>query len=73
MKPTQVIASLGAFAHEHRLAIYRLLVTSGSEGLNAGAVADRVRLVPSSLTFHLQNLQRAGLVTQRRDGRQFIY
>jgi DNA-binding transcriptional ArsR family regulator len=73
MKPTQVIASLGAFAHEHRLAIYRLLVTSGSEGLNAGAVADRVRLVPSSLTFHLQNLQRAGLVTQRHDGRQFIY
>jgi ArsR family transcriptional regulator, arsenate/arsenite/antimonite-responsive transcriptional repressor len=32
-----------------------------------------VRLVPSSLTFHLQNLQRAGLITQRRESRQLIY
>jgi DNA-binding transcriptional ArsR family regulator len=73
MKPAHVIAALGALAHEHRLAIYRLLVTKGLEGFNAGAIADRVGLVPASLTFHLQNLQRAGLITQRRDGRQLIY
>jgi len=73
MRSRQVIDALGALAHEHRLAIYRLLVTKGPEGLNAGAVADRVGLVPSSLTFHLQNLQRAGLISQRRDGRQLIY
>ena len=73
MKSSQVIAALGALAHEHRLAIYRLLVTRGPEGLNAGAIADRVGLVPSLLTFHLQNLQRAGLITQRREGRQLIY
>ena len=73
MKPNQVIAALGALAHEHRLAVYRLLVTKGPEGLPAGNIADRIGLVPSSLTFHLQNLQRAGLLAQRREGRQLIY
>ena len=73
MKPVQVIDALGALAHEHRLAIYRLLVERGPGGLNAGAIAEGVGLVPSSLTFHLQNLQRARLIAQRRDGRQLIY
>jgi ArsR family transcriptional regulator len=73
MKTLQVIDSLGALAHEHRLAIFRLLVERGPEGLSAGRIADRVGLVPSSLTFHLQNLQRAGLITQQRISRQLIY
>ena len=73
MKPTQVIGALGALAHEHRLAIFRLLVGRGPEGLNAGTIAERVGLLPSSLTFHLQNLQRAGLIARRREGRQLIY
>jgi DNA-binding transcriptional ArsR family regulator len=73
MKTRQVIDALGALAHEHRLAIFRLLVERGPDGLSAGRIADRVGLVPSSLTFHLQNLQRAGLVTQRREGRQLFY
>jgi DNA-binding transcriptional ArsR family regulator len=73
MKTPRVIDALGALAHEHRLAIYRLLVQRGPEGLPAGAIGDRVGLVPSSLTFHLQNLQRAGLITQRRESRQLYY
>ncbi len=73
MKSNQVIAALGALAHDHRLAIYRLLVSRGPKGLNAGTIAGRVGLVPSSLTFHLQSLQRAGLLAQRREGRQLIY
>jgi ArsR family transcriptional regulator, arsenate/arsenite/antimonite-responsive transcriptional repressor len=73
MKTTRVIDALGALAHEHRLAIYRLLVQRGPEGLPAGAIGERVGLVPSSLTFHLQNLQRAGLITQQRVSRQLIY
>jgi DNA-binding transcriptional ArsR family regulator len=73
MKTLQVIDALGALAHEHRLAIFRLLVERGPEGLSAGRIADRVGLVPSSLTFHLQNLQRAGLITQQRISRQLIY
>jgi DNA-binding transcriptional ArsR family regulator len=73
MRTSAVIAALGALAHEHRLAIYRLLVERGPEGLPAGAIGDRVGLVPSSLTFHLQNLQRAGLITQQRVSRQLFY
>src|SRR5580700_10950892 len=73
MKAKGVIEALGALAHEHRLAIFRLLVERGSAGLPAGRIAERVGLVPSSLTFHLQNLQRAGLIAQRRESRQLIY
>ena len=73
MKTHQVIEALGALAHEHRLAVFRLLVERGPEGLAAGNIAASVGLPPSSLTFHLQNLQRAGLITQRRASRQLIY
>ena len=73
MKTTEVIRSLGALAHEHRIAIYRLLVQQGPAGLPAGVIGDRVGLVPSSLTFHLQALHRAGLITQTRASRQLIY
>jgi ArsR family transcriptional regulator len=73
MRATRVIDALGALAHEHRLAIYRLLVERGPDGLSAGAIAGRVGLVPSSLTFHLQHLWRAGLIAQRRMGRQLFY
>jgi ArsR family transcriptional regulator, arsenate/arsenite/antimonite-responsive transcriptional repressor len=73
MKTPAVIEALGGLAHEHRLAIYRLLVQRGPEGLPAGVIGQRIGLLPSSLTFHLQNLQRAGLITQRRESRQLIY
>jgi ArsR family transcriptional regulator len=73
MKTPNVIEALGALAHEHRLAIYRLLVQRGPEGLSAGTIGQRIGLLPSSLTFHLQNLQRAGLITQRRESRQLFY
>ena len=73
MKNDDVVEALGALAHGHRLAIYRLLVEQGLEGLPAGAIGERVGLQPSSLTFHLQALQRAGLITQIRASRQLIY
>ena len=73
MKTPRVVDALGALAHEHRLAIYRLLVQRGPDGLAAGAIGERVGLVPSSLTFHLQHLQRAGLIAQRRESRQLFY
>lgn len=67
------VGALGALAHEHRLAIYRMLVERGTDGLPAGAIAERLRVPPSSLSFHLQHLLRAGLATQRRVSRQIIY
>lgn len=73
MKTSQAIDALGALAHEHRLKVYRLLVERGPRGLPAGAIANRVGLLPSSLTFHVQALHRAGLILQRREGRQVFY
>jgi DNA-binding transcriptional ArsR family regulator len=73
MKTANVIDALGALAHEYRLAIYRLLVEQGPAGLPAGVIGERVGLVPSSLTFHLKSLQRAGLIAPLRASRQLIY
>jgi ArsR family transcriptional regulator, arsenate/arsenite/antimonite-responsive transcriptional repressor len=73
MNPPEAVHALGALAHEHRLAIYRMLVERGPNGLAAGVIAERLGVGPSSLTFHLQHLLRAGLLTQRRMSRQLIY
>lgn len=73
MTPKDAVAALYALAHEHRLSVYRMLVEAGPEGLSAGTIAERLGLPPSSLTFHLQHLHRAELITQRRESRQLIY
>jgi ArsR family transcriptional regulator len=73
MQTKQAVAALGALAHDYRLGIFRLLVERGPAGLPAGAIGEAVGLAPSSLTFHLQNLHRAGLIVQRRESRSLIY
>src|SRR4051794_11165754 len=73
MKASQVVTALAALAHESRLAAYRMLVEAGPEGLAAGAISTRLKAPPSSMTFHLQALHRAGLITQERMSRQLIY
>jgi ArsR family transcriptional regulator len=73
MDQVSAIAALGALAHETRLALFRLLVTCGPEGLAAGAIGERIGVPPSSLSFHLQELVHAGLITQRRLSRNLIY
>ena len=73
MDQKRAIAALAALAQETRLDLFRLLVTVGPEGLPAGVIAERLRVAPSSLSFHLQQLVHAGLITQRRLGRQLIY
>jgi ArsR family transcriptional regulator, arsenate/arsenite/antimonite-responsive transcriptional repressor len=73
MESQSVIKALGALAQEHRLAAFRLLVEAGSAGLPAGVIAERLGLVPSSLSFHLAQLANAGLVSQRRESRSIIY
>jgi len=73
MDAAKAVTALGALAHEHRLAIYRMLVEAGPDGLAAGAIAERLAVPSSSLTFHLQHLARAGLIGQRRAGRQLLY
>jgi len=73
MEAQQAIAALGALAHDTRLAVFRLLVQRGPEGLPAGSLAETLEMPPSSLTFHLQQLMQAGLITQRRVSRQLFY
>ena len=73
MDKTAAIDALGALAQETRLDLFRLLVTVGPEGLSAGVIADRLGVLPASLTFHLKQLQHAGLIAQRRLSRQLIY
>ncbi|HTJ91057.1 MAG TPA: winged helix-turn-helix domain-containing protein [Acidocella sp.] len=70
---TWTVTALAALAHEHRLAAYRLLVEAGPAGISAGEIAEKLGLVASSLTFHVQALLRAGLVSQRRASRHVIY
>jgi DNA-binding transcriptional ArsR family regulator len=73
MNSSQIVQALAALAHETRLALFRMLVEQGPEGLPAGVIAERLGIPPSSLTFHVQHLHRAGLITQRRLSRQLIY
>jgi ArsR family transcriptional regulator len=73
MEKKGAIVALGALAQETRLDVFRLLVTEGPTGLPAGVIADRLGVLPASLTFHLQQLVHAGLIAQRRLGRQLIY
>jgi len=67
------ITALGALAHEHRLAVFRLLVQAGPGGMAAGAIASALAVPNSSLSFHLAHLAQAGLVAQERRGRSLIY
>ena len=73
MDEKHAVAALGALAQETRLALFRLLVTCGPEGMAAGMIGERLGVPPSSLSFHLQQLVHAGLITQRRLSRQLIY
>jgi DNA-binding transcriptional ArsR family regulator len=73
MEAANAVVALGALAQEHRLALFRLLVQAGVGGLPAGAIAEALGVPASSLSFHLSQLCRAGLIRQERQGRSLIY
>jgi DNA-binding transcriptional ArsR family regulator len=73
MKSKAAIEALGALAQESRLAIFRLLVREGPDGLSAGAIAGRLGVPAPTLSFHLAYLKRAGLIDQTREGRTLLY
>ena len=72
MKPAQVVTALSALAQPTRLAIFRLLVERGPDGMAAGQVAEKLKVSPATLSFHFRTLSHAGLIESRQDGR-FIY
>jgi ArsR family transcriptional regulator len=73
MEKSDAIAALAALAQESRLDIFRLLVQAGGDGMPAGQIAEHLGLPSATLSFHLNQLRQAGLVTFRRDGRSLIY
>ena len=64
---------LAALGHETRLAIFRLLVQAGPQGVNAGVIGEHLRIPPATLSFHLAHLSRVGLISGRQEGRFIFY
>ena len=73
MNENQAIAALAALAHQQRLSIFRLLVVEGPNGLPASEIAEAVGATPTGASFHLKELDRAGLIRGTRDGRFIRY
>ncbi|MFM1816090.1 MAG: transcriptional regulator, ArsR family [Pseudomonadota bacterium] len=73
MDNESAVRALQALAHEHRLAIFRLLVRHGPNPVPAGEIARAIGISPTATSFHLKELDRAGLVYSTREGRYIRY
>ena len=73
METKQAIQALSALAQESRLAIFRLLVQAGPQGMAAGAIGEALDIPPATLSFHLAGLARASLARSRQEGRFVFY
>ena len=73
MKADKAASAFAALAQETRLAIVRRLVKEGPDGLPAGAIANACGVSPSNVSFHLKELEHAGLIEARREARSIIY
>ncbi|WP_443136627.1 ArsR/SmtB family transcription factor [Methylobacterium sp. Leaf399] len=73
MAERQALTAFAALSQESRLRIVRALVTAGPEGLAAGLIAEGIGVSSSNVSFHLKELEHAGLIASRREGRSIIY
>lgn len=73
METEDIVIALTALAQSSRLAVFRLLVQGGEEGMPAGKIAEALEIPPSSLSFHLKELSYAGLIKPKQEGRFVIY
>ncbi len=73
MDQSTALAALAALSHETRLSVFRLLVTAGPHGMAAGSIAGKLDVLPNTLSAHLAQLDRAGLIVANRDGRSIRY
>lgn len=73
VEETEAVAALGALAHPTRLAVFRFLLRVAPEGRAAGVIAEALKIAPATLSFHLAELRRAGLIVSRRQSRSIIY
>lgn len=69
----QVLDAFGALSQQTRLQVIRRLVIAGPAGLAAGVIAEAVNVSPSNISFHLKELEHAGLITAQREARSIIY
>lgn len=68
----QSASTFAALGSEQRLAVLRVLVRAGPEGLPIGELGERSGVTGSTLTHHMKILAAAGLVRQVREGRRII-
>ena len=73
MKCSDALLPLGALAHQARLEVFRLLVRRGPQGYSPGALIQKLGIPAPTLSFHLKELQQAGLIDVRREGRFLFY
>jgi DNA-binding transcriptional ArsR family regulator len=73
MEVKTAVTTLTALAQETRLRIFRLLVQADPTGLAAGQIAEKLGIPSATLTFHLKELSRAGLIDSEREGRWIRY
>ncbi|CAM5513737.1 hypothetical protein MAUB1S_08574 [Mycolicibacterium aubagnense] len=73
MDERQALAAFGALSQETRLRILRMLVVAGPQGIAAGTIAEKAEVSASNVSFHLKELERAGIAAARRDARSIIY
>jgi len=73
MDESQALNAFAALSQGTRLQVVRFLVRAGRKGVAAGALAEGLGISPSNLSFHLKELDRAGIITARREARSIIY
>lgn len=73
MNESQALLAFAALSRDTRLRVVRHLVRAGPHGVPAGALAEGLGISPSNLSFHLKELDRAGIITARREARSIIY
>jgi DNA-binding transcriptional ArsR family regulator len=73
MHKNEALEALGALSQETRLDVFRLLVRQGPIGMTAGAIADTLKVAPSTMSPHLAQLERSGLATSWRVDRRIFY
>src|SRR4051794_36076319 len=73
MDERQALLSFAALSQGTRLAVVRALVVAGPDGLAAGTIAEQMGVSASNISFHLKELERSGLIIQRRESRSLLY
>ena len=73
MEMFEACEAFSSLAQETRLKVFLLLIEYGRDGVNAGTIAEELKLPGNTLSFHLAHMSKAGLVTSKREGRSIIY